>query len=66
MKPLNIRATKAGCRVQRAPMVSPTNLVGQVHRIRGQVKHRRVLYNRPAHNKGEECTVLGSYSQFDT
>ena len=49
MKPLNIRATKAGCRVQRALMVSPTNLVGQVRTIRGQVEHRRVPYNRLAH-----------------
>lgn len=49
MKPPNIRATKAGCRVQRAFMLSPTNLVGQVGEIRGQVDHRRVLYNRPVH-----------------
>ena len=49
MKPLNIRAIRAGCRVQRAPMVSPTNLVGQVPVTRVQVEHRRVPYNHPAH-----------------
>ena len=53
MKPPNIRATRAGCRVQRSPMVSPTNLVGQVRMIRAQARHRPVPYNRPVHTIGE-------------
>ena len=53
MKPPNIRATRAGCRVQRAPMVTPTNLVGQVRMTRGQARHRPVPYNRPVHTIGE-------------